>query len=278
MFNYFRKVIKRKEAPDRSLRVSSVYLERRVRVDIYYSRAGVRRPMQALFFNDGQDMQAVQLYKALQLHADAVPDAPAYMVVAVYPADRMQEYGTSQRADYAGRGSQAGEYARFLTEELIPLLQYRFHLSEGPHCIAGFSLGGLSAFDLGWNHSDLFDRVGVFSGALWWRSKSFRQEAPDADRIVHAMVQEHQTALPGLRFWFQTGTEDEKEDRNGNGIIDAIDDTLDLMAALLELGYPTDAVEYVEIEGGEHNPKTWAKVLPDFLGWAFPSSQPKKRS
>lgn len=277
MFNYFRKVINGKDAPDRSLRVSSVFLKRRVRVDIYYSKAGVRRPMQALFFNDGQDMQEVQLRKALEAHAVAVPDAPAYMVIAVYPANRMQEYGTSRQADYAGRGNLAGEYARFLTEELIPLLQYRFRLKEGAHCVAGFSLGGLSAFDLGWNHADLFDRVGVFSGALWWRSKAFRKEDPDADRIVHAMVQEHQNALPELRFWFQTGTEDEKEDRNGNGIIDAIDDTLDLMAVLLERGYLTDAIEYVEIEGGEHNQKTWAKVLPDFLSWAFPASPPKER-
>jgi enterochelin esterase family protein len=28
-------------------------------------------------------------------------------------------------------------------------------------------------------------------------------------------------------------------------------------------------VEYVEVVGGQHNEETWAKVMPDFLRWAF---------
>ncbi|MCB0642407.1 MAG: hypothetical protein KDC44_12240 [Phaeodactylibacter sp.] len=72
-----------------------------------------------------------------------------------------------------------------------------------------------------------------------------------------------------LQFWFQTGTNDETSDRNNNGIIDAIDDTLDLMKALKKVGYPKTAMKYVEVENGVHHPSTWAKVMPDFLKWAF---------
>jgi enterochelin esterase-like enzyme len=74
----------------------------------------------------------------------------------------------------------------------------------------------------------------------------------------------------GLRFWFQTGTLDEKADRNKNGVIDSIDDTLDLIVELAKKGYrPFHDIQYLEIEGGEHNLKTWKEAMPDFLKWAF---------
>jgi hypothetical protein len=30
---------------------------------------------------------------------------------------------------------------------------------------------------------------------------------------------------------------------------------------------------YVQVEGGEHNPTTWGKVMPEFLKWAFKSDK-----
>jgi uncharacterized damage-inducible protein DinB len=74
---------------------------------------------------------------------------------------------------------------------------------------------------------------------------------------------------PGQQFWLQTGTDDETSDRNNNGIIDSIDDTLDLMAALAQRGLPAEAVRYVEVPGGRHHQDTWGAIMPDFLRWAF---------
>lgn len=75
---------------------------------------------------------------------------------------------------------------------------------------------------------------------------------------------------PGLKFWFQTGTEDEASDRNNNGIIDSIDDTLDLIAELTLKGYrPFKDIHYYEMQGGRHDTATWAKAMPEFLKWAF---------
>jgi enterochelin esterase-like enzyme len=73
-----------------------------------------------------------------------------------------------------------------------------------------------------------------------------------------------------MKFWFQTGTLDEADDRNGNGIIDSIDDTRDVIKALKNMGYQEgDDIKYVEVIGGEHNLPTWGRILPDFLQWAF---------
>ena len=43
-------------------------------------------------------------------------------------------------------------------------------------------------------------------------------------------------AKPPLRLWFQAGTRDEAEDRDGNGVIDAIQDTTELIDELAAKG------------------------------------------
>jgi hypothetical protein len=74
----------------------------------------------------------------------------------------------------------------------------------------------------------------------------------------------------GLKFWFQTGAEDEQNDRNKNGIIDSIDDTLDLIAELTIKGYrPFHDIQYFEMKKGRHSIETWAEAMPSFLMWAF---------
>ncbi len=91
---------------------------------------------------------------------------------------------------------------------------------------------------------------------------------PNAHRIVHHMVR--QTALrPGLRFWFEAGTGEETSDRDGDGVIDAIGDTFDLIDILRKKGYSDADIRYVEVQGGRHKPHTWKKVLSDFLKWTL---------
>ena len=238
-------------------------------IDVYlppgYQRSTHRFPL--LFLNDGQDAEALQLVARLQ-HSFLQSRLSPFILIGIPAIDRMHTYGTGIQADYKGRGSKARPYGYFITKELLPALQERYRISQTPqaHTIAGFSLGGLSALDITWNYPHIFGQVGVFSGSLWWRSEAFNPKFPDANRIMHTLLKKG-PFKPGLRFWFQTGTLDEKEDRNNNGVIDSIDDTKDLIAILRQLGYQD--IEYVEVEGGEHNPGTWGRVLPQFLRWAF---------
>jgi enterochelin esterase-like enzyme len=223
-----------------------------------------------IIFNDGQDFPALEMNKTLndlykqKLISEAI-------VVGVHCNDnRINEYGTAGIPDYANRGNKASEYTQFIIKELLPFLRKQYAISKDKKdiSIAGFSLGGLSAFDIAWHHAEVFARVGVFSGALWWRSEAFHQDHPDGHRIVHEMVAQCEKR-DGLRFWFQTGTLDETSDRNNNGIIDSIDDTLDLIACLREKQYAEQDLTYVEIEDGEHNPQTWGKAMLAFLLWAL---------
>jgi enterochelin esterase-like enzyme len=189
--------------------------------------------------------------------------------------DRIREYGTARQPDYKGRGDKAPQYRDFVLNEMLPYLRSEYHASSDPSEVffAGFSLGGLSAIDIAWSAPNVFGGAGVFSGALWWRWSDVRPEDPDADRIMHDIIAtdtEHYRPN-GQFFWFQAGTQDEQDDRNHNGVIDAIDDTLSCMEAIMERGYPAEQLRYLEIENGTHAPATWGKAMPDFLDWMLGS-------
>lgn len=251
--------------------IPSGALQRDIIIDILlppFYRSTTSYPI--ILFNDGQDFSALDMEATLRSLYKSKLINKAIIIGIHANENRLREYGVSYRPDYAHRGDLAAAHATFVTAELLPFLRKQFSISRRVKdiSIAGFSLGGLSAFDIAWQHSHLFSRVGVFSGALWWRSQPFDENDPDSNRIIHDVVSQD-TYRKGLQFWFQTGTHDENSDRNNNGVIDAIDDTLDLINRLREKGYTNEDLTYVEIEEGEHNPQTWGRAMLAFLIWAI---------
>jgi enterochelin esterase-like enzyme len=254
--------------------IHSKLLERDTVVEIFvpegHSKSDSGYPL--LILNDGQDSEAITLKATLnQLSEQKAMRNP--IVVAVHAGDRMQEYGVAAKPDFKKRGSKAKAYSRFVMTELIPYIEYRYSISKlvHEHAIAGFSLGGLSAMDIGWNHS-YFGRIGVFSGSFWWRKRdsASRFYSEHYDRIMHQQIRKGKYR-PGVKFWFQTGLLDEQSDRNKNGVIDSIDDTLDLIVELTKKGYrPFQDIQYLELSKGAHDLPTWQQALPEFLKWAFP--------
>ena len=73
-----------------------------------------------------------------------------------------------------------------------------------------------------------------------------------------------------MKFFFESGKLDEQRDRNKNGVIDSIDDTLDLIAELKAKGYNDSDIEFLLLEDGKHDVETWGVAMPVFLKWAFP--------
>jgi enterochelin esterase-like enzyme len=254
--------------------IHSKLLDRDTVVDIFlpfqYKKAEKHYPL--LILNDGQDCDAIGLKATLEKlnHARKIEDV---IVVGVHAADRMQEYGVANHPDFKKRGSRAKNYTRFIMTELIPYLEYQYSISKDSahRAIAGFSLGGLSAIDIAWHHGDYFGKVGAFSGSFWWRKRDSKSRfySEHYDRIMHQQIRRGKFK-PGLKFWFQTGLKDENSDRNKNGVIDSIDDTLDLIVELTKKGYrPFHDIHYLELKDGEHNLKTWGEAMPHFLTWAF---------
>jgi len=224
-----------------------------------------------LVAHDGQEMGAWKLADALARQHAAGCVSPVVAAISANAA-RRHEYGTAGRLNGDGLGARAAEFQAFVTDTVVPLLRRRYQLERGPAhtAVMGASLGGLSAFDLAWQRPDVFGVAGVFSGSFWWRTSDVNVAEQQASRIIHQRVRET-AAKPPLRLWFQAGTEDEKDDRDGNGVIDAIQDTTELIDELVARGFVRGRdVIYRETPGGRHHPSTWARELPEFLRWAFP--------
>jgi enterochelin esterase-like enzyme len=259
---------------DTIAQLPSSYLTTRRTVRVYlppgYGHSRARYSV--LYLNDGQDAEDVRLVETLDSLYAAHSIVPI-IVVAMHATDeRLQEYGVAGIPNAQGFGGKASEYEKFLLREMIPLVNRRYRTATGPAhtALAGWSLGALSAFDLAWNHPDVFGSVGAFSGSFWWRTDDATPESRQSSRVVHRMVRETSRA-PGVRAWFEAGRKDETDDRDGNGVIDAIQDTQELMSAMAQKGFVDGrSMRYVEMDGG-HNPDTWGKALPDFLHWTFPA-------
>ena len=240
-------------------------------IRLYLPAGGVTPQTPVLVALDGQNMPAWKLAETVaELSRRGEIVAPLVVAIPNSP-QRLDEYGLAGALDSKGRGKLSAEFQRYVLERVLPAVAARHGLQLAPERtgIMGASLGGLSALDLAWHRSDVFGFVGVFSGSLWWRGEDGDWQAHQRSRLAHRFVRETKHA-PRLRLWFEAGTADETDDRDGNGVIDAIQDTTEFIDELERLGLRRGAaVAYHEIPGGEHNEATWALALPVFLRWAL---------
>jgi enterochelin esterase-like enzyme len=252
--------------------IYSDYLEREVEADVYLPAGGSYDPenLSLLLINDGQDL-AVMDFEGMLNDLWAARSVQPLIAVGIYCGpDRKLEYGTAFSQNFRAQGSKAGLYTKFIFDELLPYIRRKYNMpSFKEKAFAGFSLGGLSALDIVWNHASEFSKAGLFSPSLWWRRKGYEEGYDnERDRLMHLQVRKG-TFFPWLRFFIECGTEDETADRNNNGVIDSIDDALDLILELKAKGYTDQHIKYLEVKEGKHDVATWGKAFPSFLKWAF---------
>ena len=251
----------------------SVFLEREVKIDFFLPK-NIADPssMSLLLINDGQNMGELGLQDILEnLYAEKLI-TPVFIAAIHAGSQRKMEYGVASQADYLGRGARAGSYTYFILRELLPFIRDSYKISSlRERAFAGFSLGALMALDVVWNHPEKFSKAGLFSGSFWWRSvdQTEREYDDDKHRIMHQVIRNGKYHR-GLKFFFQCGNMDETMDRNNNGIIDSIDDTLDIIKELEAKGYDREKdIEYLEMPDGRHDIATWGRAMPEFLKWGW---------
>ncbi|MEO7311484.1 MAG: alpha/beta hydrolase-fold protein [Chitinophagaceae bacterium] len=255
-----------------SFSIQSEFLDREVFLDAYLPY-NITNPanITLMLINDGQDMDVLGLAPMLDGLLEAGEISPILAIGIRCNEDRRLEYGTADILDYNLRGSRARYHRKFIIRELLPYVKVKYMLPEVKEiAFAGFSLGGLSAMDIAWKHPEIFTKVGLFSASFWWRTRGLDNGyIEETDRIMHRLVREGGYA-PNQKFFFSTGTMDETMDRNNNGIIDSIDDTLSLIDELQKKGYTRGIdIEYLELEDGKHDVTTWARGMPYFLKWGW---------
>ena len=98
--------------------------------------------------------------------------------------------------DYHGQteGGQGPAYAKFLIEDLKPLIDKRYRtLSDRDNtAVCGSSMGGLISYYLGKYHSDTFSKIGVYSPSFWWNQGEPIHDAKDYPQ--------------NLKLWMDMGT------------------------------------------------------------------------
>ena len=107
---------------------------------------------------------------------------------------RIHEY-TPTKAPKLG-GGRADRYAKFLVQELMPLIQTEYRVSHNPTStgIGGSSLGGLVSLYLGLKLAQNFGRIAALSPSIWWHQRVILRFAASA------------TPEPRPRIWLDSGT------------------------------------------------------------------------
>ncbi|MCI4566809.1 alpha/beta hydrolase-fold protein [Lysobacter sp. CFH 32150] len=272
----------------------------RVRIWLPPGYAVATRRYPTLYINDGQDMEAVGLQATLERLYAGKAIQPVIVVAIDMPPDRMGAYGFSDRPNarslvagtrYGAVGTHAHAYSEWVAKALVPAIDARYRTRRSPdaRAVLGWSLGAANAFNLAWQYPELFGHVGAFSPSFWLSADRNDADAVQRSRLAQRMV-DGSHVRADLKLFFAVGTTEETDDRDGDGINDALDDTRDLMdgwhnggtlhaQGLRQLGYSvnldygqhasTDDAVLLSLQGGGHNQVSWARMLPTFFTWAY---------
>jgi len=252
--------------------IYSRHLQRQVKLTIISTpMPDDKTELNLLLLNDGQDAGKFRVKEILDSLYRKKLIKPL-IIVGIAAGDRMKEYGVSENPDFMNRGDKADKYAAFIDNELYPFAKKKAGVRKFKSVVlAGCSLGGLSAFDVAWDHADKIDKVGVFSGSFWWRDRDDKavDYSDDKNRIIINKIRSSRKK-PHLQYWFYAGAKEENGDRDKDGIIDVVDDTRDLVELIKSKNVclPED-VFYTEDPDGIHDYLSWSNHLPAFLLWAF---------
>ena len=248
----------------------SRHLQRQVKLSIISTpMPDDKSDLNLLLLNDGQDLA--------ELHVKEIVDSlyrkkliKPLIIVGIIAGDRNKEYGVSEMPDYMNRGNKADKYAAFIDNELYAFVKKKAGVRKFKLVvIAGGALGGLSAFDIAWDHADKIDKVGVFSGSFLFTGKSLEDPGyTDAnDRILLNKIKSS-SKKRRLEYWFYGDDANEKGMRYMDSV--TINHTKDLIALLKTKNLPTvGEISYIENEGNSNDYNGWRHQFPSFLLWAF---------
>jgi enterochelin esterase-like enzyme len=166
----------------------------------------------------------------------------------------------------------APEYARFLTEELMPRIDREFRTLTGPAntAVMGSSMGGLLSFYLVTHHPEVFGSCGCESTHFALSESIVKRylrgvEAPADPDSVPFVVRDIEAGLEaptGARYYFAYGTEGLDADYGAPH---------DIVREWLLAQGMVEGRDFVvrEYEGADHNEASWRARIDDDLAFMF---------
>ena len=215
------------------------------------------RPAALMVFQDGHKyVNTEQEYRVPIVFDNLIQrhEMPVTIGVFVNPGQRGETLPTdpwradNRSAEYDALGDQ---YARFLVEELLPVVSRTYNLSPDParHAICGASSGGIAAFTAAWERPDQFRKVISHIGSF----TNIR-----GGHVYPALIR--QAAVRPIRVFLQDGSND-LDNQFGNWPLA----NQQMAAALKFRGY-----DYrFEFGDGAHTHKHGGALLPDALRWLW---------
>lgn len=115
-----------------------------------------------LIMFDGRSMLQTLSAAATLDHLIHTKEIPPCILIGIDHVDRFTELTFYE------------EMNMFLTKELLPWIQKRYHVHADPYhtTIGGFSLGGLAAFYAALQYPDIFGNVLSLSGSVHWKKEN----------------------------------------------------------------------------------------------------------
>ena len=180
---------------------------------------------------------------------------PAMIAIFINPGELKDDSGKTIRWNRSKEYDAVNDsYARFLIEELLPVISQKYQLTDDPNkiAIAGSSSGGICAFTAAWERPDHFRRVATFVG-----SYTNLRSGHDYPSLIR------KTEPKPLKIFMQSGKNDQSI-YSGSWPIG----NLDVADALKFAGY-----DYQHVIGNEgHNNKHGSAILPEVLTWLWSDS------
>jgi enterochelin esterase-like enzyme len=147
------------------------------------------------------------------------------------------------------------QYARFLLEEILPMVGEKYNLTDDPNmrAIGGISSGGICAFTVAWERPDAFRKVLSHVGSF----TNIR-----GGHVYPALIRK--TEPKPIRVFLQDGSGD-LDNLHGNWPLA----NQEMAAALKFARYD---YQFIFGDGG-HNGKHGGAILPDSLRWLWRDNQ-----
>ena len=156
-------------------------------------------------------------------------------------ADRMSEYTPFPDPKHAGGNGE--KYARFLVEELKPLVDRSFRTLKDRHntFVGGSSLGGLISLYIGISRPKVFSGIIAMSPSIWWSNGG----------IIEWLLQNNLASWPG-QIWADMGTREGEE---------AVRFSRQLAATIKQKCPAFKGLVYREFSGGSHSETSWKQRI-----------------
>jgi len=207
-------------------------------------RATRRYPL--LVVHDGQDYVRFADLKIVLDNLIHRLEIPSMIVALTQSPNRLHEY------------AHESSHAKFLTEELVPLVEERYSCVGQPAArgLLGASFGAVASLSTAWLHPGFFGKLCLQSGSFAFTDIGDHDRGPLFDSVVE-FVNEFREApgRPAEQVYVSCGTYESLIYYNRS-----------LVPLLQETGM---RVRYVESRDG-HNWENWRDRLREALSWLFP--------